>query len=163
MAQPPAPQGSPPQLPVQGRRWILDRSGDQYVVSDSYRAKQPAWFPATDQGWRAAWARHRALERQRSLMPLFIVGVVLVGLWMAVWVLLTLVASLGPESPNSFVWVFVSELISVPAAILLMVFRRTRWWGLAIGFLGTGGAFLLFDALHALRIWGQLWSSMGVA
>jgi hypothetical protein len=147
MAQQPDPQTWQPQLPVRGRRWVLDRSGDQFVVWDTFNAKQPAWFPATEAGWLAAWKRHRTLERDRGLMPLFVVLTTFVGLWMLAWVILTLLVSLGPETPDSLGLVLLSELISVPAAILLMVFRRTRWWGLAIGFLGTGGVFLLFDAL----------------
>jgi hypothetical protein len=130
---------------------MLDRSGDQFVVWDTYNAKQPAWFPATEAGWLAAWNRHRSLERERRLMPLFVVSTVIVGLWMVFWVVATLLVPLGlrPERSGFLGWVVISELISVPAAILLMVFRRTRWWGLAVGFLGTGGAFLLFYAFYS--------------
>jgi hypothetical protein len=98
----------------------------------------------------------------------FVVGVVLVSIWMALSLLFSLflipfggdaVCNAARDSEACFdrfnvQWLVLMgmELAAAVAAVILLAIRRTRVWGIVLGILGTGGAALAFTLLAGIDL-----------
>lgn len=160
VATPATPGPQPPPTPTYGRRYVLDRQAGEWLIWDRRKPATPTFrAPDTPEGWRAADKRFRRLEPSPGARAGITTGIVLVSIWMAIsliysWLFLGFGSIYVCQSDAACLdrynlwWGLLLLLhpIAILTAILLIVFPRTRLWGLVVGFLGTGVAAIVFTA-----------------